>query len=46
MISWVDDKVGRLMKELHRLGMESNTVVIFTSDHGEMLGEHGQWSSD
>jgi choline-sulfatase len=44
MISWVDDKVGQLMKELHRLGMGSNTVVIFTSDHGEMLGEHGQWS--
>jgi choline-sulfatase len=43
MISWVDDKVGQLMKELHRLQMQ-NTVVIFTSDHGEMLGEHGQWS--
>jgi choline-sulfatase len=44
MISWVDDKVGQLMKELHRLGMGADTVVIFTSDHGEMLGEHGQWS--
>jgi len=44
MISWVDDKVGQLMKELRRLGMDSNSVVIFTSDHGEMMGEHGQWS--
>jgi choline-sulfatase len=44
MISWVDDKVGQLLKELHRLQMNENTVVIFTSDHGEMCGEHGQWS--
>jgi choline-sulfatase len=44
MISWVDDKVGQLLKELHRLGMGGNTVLIFASDHGEMLGEHGQWS--
>jgi choline-sulfatase len=44
MISWVDDKVGRILDELARLGMHRDTVVIFTSDHGEMLGEHGQWS--
>ncbi|HTM49126.1 MAG TPA: choline-sulfatase [Bryobacteraceae bacterium] len=44
MISWVDDKVGRLMGELRRLGLADNTIVVFTSDHGEMLGEHGQWS--
>jgi choline-sulfatase len=44
MISWVDDKLGQLMKELQRLGMDSNTILIFTSDHGEMMGEHGQWS--
>jgi choline-sulfatase len=44
MISWVDAKVGRLLRELERLQMSDRTVVIFTSDHGEMLGEHGQWS--
>jgi choline-sulfatase len=44
MVSWIDDKVGRLLAELDRLGLAANTVVIFTSDHGEMLGEHGQWS--
>ncbi|HLJ17023.1 MAG TPA: choline-sulfatase [Bryobacteraceae bacterium] len=44
MISWVDDRVGHILDELARLGLDRNTVVIFTSDHGEMLGEHGQWS--
>ncbi len=44
MISWVDNRVGQLMDELDRLRMTNDTVVIFTSDHGEMCGEHGQWS--
>jgi len=44
MVSWIDDRVGQILSELERLGLAQNTVVIFTSDHGEMLGEHGQWS--
>ncbi|MGH9469012.1 MAG: choline-sulfatase [Terriglobia bacterium] len=44
MISWVDDRIGKLLAEMQRLGIDKNTVIIFTSDHGEMLGEHGQWS--
>lgn len=44
MISWIDNKVGLLLDELDRLDMSGNTVVVFTSDHGEMMGEHGQWS--
>lgn len=44
MISWVDDRIGKLLAELRRLEIDQNTVIIFTSDHGEMLGEHGQWS--
>jgi choline-sulfatase len=44
MISWIDHQVGLLLAELERLGMTDDTVVVFTSDHGEMLGEHGQWS--
>jgi len=44
MISWVDDRVGRILDEVDRLNLAANTVVLFTSDHGEMLGEHGQWS--
>ena len=44
MISWIDSRVGMLLAELDRLQMRDDTVVIFASDHGEMLGEHGQWS--
>jgi choline-sulfatase len=41
--SYVDDKLGQLVDELGRLGMAEDTVVIFTSDHGDMCGEHGMW---
>ena len=41
LISHVDDVVGRLLHELEALGYAENTVVLFTSDHGEMLGDHG-----
>lgn len=42
-VSYIDDQVGRLLGELDRLGLRENTVVVFTSDHGEMLGERGLW---
>ncbi len=42
-ISFVDAQVGRLMEALERLGLDKNTVVVFVSDHGFLLGEHGQW---
>ncbi|MFW6039350.1 MAG: sulfatase [bacterium] len=41
MISQVDDGVGCLLDELDRLGLADNTIVIYCSDHGEMLGDHG-----
>ncbi|MDQ3701352.1 MAG: sulfatase-like hydrolase/transferase, partial [Chloroflexota bacterium] len=41
--SYVDDKVGHLVGELERLGLAGDTVVLFTADHGDMLGEHGMW---
>ncbi len=44
MISWVDNRLGKLVAELRRLQLDQNLVLIFTSDHGEMLGEHHQWS--
>lgn len=40
-ISHVDRGVGRILEELNRLGLTENTVVVFTSDHGDMLGDHG-----
>ena len=42
-ISYVDDNVGRLMAALTAGGFAQNTIVLFTSDHGEMLGERGLW---
>jgi len=42
-ITHVDDQVGRLLKELDALGMADNTIVLFTADHGNMLGDHGRW---
>ena len=43
MISYVDDKVGKLLKTLRDTGMYDDTLIIFTSDHGEMIGERGMW---
>jgi arylsulfatase A-like enzyme len=40
-ISHMDDAVGRVLDTLERLGLSANTLVIFCSDHGEMLGDHG-----
>jgi arylsulfatase len=41
MVEMVDRQVGRLLEVLERRGLLDNTLVVFTSDHGEMLGEHG-----
>lgn len=41
--SFMDAQVGRVLASLKELGLEDNTIVVFTSDHGFMLGEHGQW---
>ncbi|MCE2457946.1 MAG: sulfatase-like hydrolase/transferase [Dehalococcoidia bacterium] len=43
LITYLDDKIGRLLDALEDAGMSDNTVVIHTSDHGESLGEHGLW---
>ncbi len=41
MIELIDDQVGRILRALDDTGQRNNTLVIFTSDHGEMLGDHG-----
>jgi len=40
-ITAVDDQVGAILDAVKRRGMEEETVVVFASDHGEMLGDHG-----
>ena len=42
-IAYVDDLIGRLMEALRSAGLAEDTIVILTSDHGEMLGERGLW---
>ena len=42
-ISDIDDRVGELLKALEGAGFRDNTIVVFTSDHGDMLGERGMW---
>lgn len=43
MISYTDALIGRLLDTLEETGLDDNTVVVFVSDHGEMLGERGMW---
>lgn len=43
MTQWVDEQIGLLLQGLKDSAHGENTVVIYTSDHGENLGEHGLW---
>lgn len=41
-VTGVDDQIGRIMRSLEETGQAKNTIVVFTSDHGEMMGSHGR----
>lgn len=41
--SYVDDWIGQFVDTLEETGLLDNTIIIFTSDHGDMLGERGLW---
>lgn len=41
IITLLDRQIGRVLGELDRLGLAENTLVIYTADHGDMLGSHG-----
>lgn len=40
LVSLVDDSIGRILDALDRSGQAENTIVVFTSDHGDMMGDH------
>jgi len=41
LVTYIDVQIGRVIDELDGLGMGENTVVVYTSDHGDNMGEHG-----
>ena len=41
MIAQIDDQFARLLQHLDKTGQRDNTMIVFTSDHGESLGDHG-----
>ncbi|MGN0188440.1 MAG: sulfatase-like hydrolase/transferase [Candidatus Cryptobacteroides sp.] len=42
-VEWIDSKIGEILRTLEETGRADNTIVIYTSDHGENIGEHGLW---
>jgi len=42
-VSYVDEKIGELIEALGDSGFAEDTVIVFTADHGDMLGERGLW---
>jgi choline-sulfatase len=43
-LAQMDDCAGQVLAALERLGLDQNTIVVYTSDHGEMLGDLGLWN--
>ncbi len=40
MVEMIDDGVGRILRSLEESGQSDNTIIVFTSDHGDMMGDH------
>ena len=40
-IEFIDDSIGRILETIDRLGIADDTVIVFTSDHGDVFGDHG-----
>jgi choline-sulfatase len=43
LTQWLDDEIAKVLKALDDSGLSDDTVVIYTTDHGENIGEHGLW---
>ena len=43
MVTYADEELGLVVKKLEELGLREKTIIVYTSDHGEMLGERGLW---
>ncbi|MCF7848664.1 MAG: sulfatase-like hydrolase/transferase [Kiritimatiellales bacterium] len=43
MVTYIDDQVQALLDKLDELNLRDKTIIVYTSDHGEMAGEHGLW---
>lgn len=42
-VTFIDDQIGRIISKLKEAGIYDNALIIFTSDHGDMLGDHYHW---
>lgn len=42
-ITFIDEQIGRIVQALKEKGMYENTIICFTSDHGDMMGDHNHW---
>jgi len=43
MVKLIDREIGRILDYLEKSGLAENTIIVFTTDHGELLGDHGLW---
>ena len=43
LVTFADERIGQVLDALERNGLAEDTVVVYVSDHGEMMGEHGLW---
>ena len=44
LCTFLDDCIGTVLESLNQAGLSDKTRILYTSDHGEMLGDHGQWT--
>jgi choline-sulfatase len=43
VMTWLDDRIARILKTLRDIGAADDTIIVFTGDHGDLLGERGLW---